>query len=241
MRTVGAARRGPDRQLAPAGADLEQPGAGSDPGRVEQPVDLAPLGLREQVGAATGSAAGPRRTAPTSRSWSRRGTARTGRWTGRSGGRCCAARPATCSAVVTAAGGARPAAQPLQPAPARASSTCAAKTAQQPGQVGGVPVAGHVRLAEPDEAGGAEPAEERRRVAQQHDRRAGPRVPRAGRRAARPAAAAGPPTRGNSGAGDGRAGARARRRGDVRPPVRVNGPAARRWSCVLVLVTEPPP
>ena len=44
-----AAARGPDGQLAPAGADLEHPAAGPHPGPVEQPVDLAALRLGEQV------------------------------------------------------------------------------------------------------------------------------------------------------------------------------------------------
>ena len=39
----------PHRELTPAGADLEQPAARADAGRVEQPVDLAPLRLGESV------------------------------------------------------------------------------------------------------------------------------------------------------------------------------------------------
>ena len=49
--TVGAAAGGADRELAPAGADLEHPGARADAGLVEQPVDLAALGLRERPAA----------------------------------------------------------------------------------------------------------------------------------------------------------------------------------------------
>ena len=45
---------GPDGQLAPAGADLQQRVPGADPGEVEQPVDLAVLGGREQAAARRG-------------------------------------------------------------------------------------------------------------------------------------------------------------------------------------------
>ena len=43
-RTVAPRRGGADRELAPAGADLEHPGAGADAGDVEQPLDLPDLG-----------------------------------------------------------------------------------------------------------------------------------------------------------------------------------------------------
>ena len=42
-----AAAGGPDRELAPAGADLEDPGAVGDAGLVEQALDLAALRLGE--------------------------------------------------------------------------------------------------------------------------------------------------------------------------------------------------
>ena len=84
-----------DRQLAPAGADLEHPAALPDPGLVEQPLDLADLrAARSECrrGSATRwsprSSNGAGRARPSS-SWSRRGTAGTGRWTGRSGARRC--------------------------------------------------------------------------------------------------------------------------------------------------------
>ena len=89
---VGAAAGGADRELAPAGADLEHPGALADAGDVEQPLDLAHLRLRQVGRVGRGRQLRARRTrrtrrAPRSSSASGRGTAGTGRWRGRSGGR----------------------------------------------------------------------------------------------------------------------------------------------------------
>ena len=49
MCTRAPRRGGADRELAPAGADLEDPGALADAGLVEQPLDLAGLGLEQVV------------------------------------------------------------------------------------------------------------------------------------------------------------------------------------------------
>ena len=123
-------------------------------------------------------------------------------------------------------------AQPLQPGRHQLGGV-RGEDGEQPGQVGAVPVACHVRLAEPDQAGGADAAEEIPGTVQHHDRVAGPPAPtsrpsgsltRSGRLVAAAA---------NMAAGHGRADGRARRHGDVGPPVRVKRvrrPACLCWS-----------
>ena len=63
---VGAAAGGADRELAPAGADLEHPGALADAGLVEQPLDLARLRLGERLAVAALGRARPRGRSPRS-------------------------------------------------------------------------------------------------------------------------------------------------------------------------------
>jgi hypothetical protein len=60
-------------------------------------------------------------------------------------------------------------AQPLQPGRDEVGGV-RGEHREQPGQVGAVPVAGHVGLAEPDQAGRAEPAEELAGPVDVHDR-----------------------------------------------------------------------
>ena len=60
-------------------------------------------------------------------------------------------------------------AQPLQPGRDELGGV-RGEHGEQPGQVGAVPVPRHVGLAEPDQAGGAEPAEELPGPVQAHDR-----------------------------------------------------------------------
>jgi len=105
---------------------------------------------------------------------------------------------------------------------------------EQAGQVGAVPVAGHVGLAEPDQAGGAEAAEEVPGPAHDHDR--GGRTTRTQHLMALYLTALEPAVRqldpqrqpghrrGEQGAGHGRARRGTRHRGDVGPPVRVDRP-----------------
>ena len=90
-------------ERAPAGADLEHSGTESDPGRVEQRVDLAALRVGQGL---LGQHFRGRKPRATSTSWSRRGTARTARSTGRSGDGCCRVRPTSCCAPC-GVGGAR--------------------------------------------------------------------------------------------------------------------------------------
>ena len=119
-------------------------------------------------------------------------------------------------------------AQPLQPG-RHELVDMSGEDGEQPGQVGAVPVAGHVGLAEPDQAGGTEAAEELPRPVQDHDR--GGRGLRAEDPAVRqPDPQRQPGHRGvEQGARHGRADGRARRHGDVGPPVRVDRPRR----CVL--------
>ena len=94
--------------------------------------------------------AGRRRRAPTSRSSTRRGTGRRGRWTGRSAGGCCPGRRRRCCPGA-------PDAVHRTPRRSRCSARrdqrreLAGHDGQQSGQVVGVPVAGLVGLAEADE------------------------------------------------------------------------------------------
>ena len=113
-------------------------------------------------------------------------------------------------------------AQPLQPGRHEVVDM-SGEDGEQPGQVGAVPVAGHVGLAEPDQAAGTEAAEELPRPVQDHDR--GGRI----LRAEQPAVRQPDPQRqlgyrgSEQGARHGRAHGRARRHGDIGPPVCVEG------------------
>ena len=187
-----AAAGGADRELAPAGADLEHPGALGDAGLVEQPLDLAALRLGEvgawrRVASSTGSVGwrpggrrrsrGPRagwrrcRTGPRSSSASRRGRARTGRWTGRSGARCWPGCWPRCCAGGAAARGITKA-RSLCSGSGTSVGIWAASTVRKPAEVVGVPGAGQVGLAEADQAVAAEPGEELVGSVQAHRRAA---------------------------------------------------------------------
>ena len=154
---------GAQAQFAPTGTDFEHPAARADAGRVQQSVDLAPL--RGRPGRRGMPAA--RRTARSSMSLSRRGIRRTARSTGRSARRRCAGRALGCCAVMrgcrtTASGRNRCSAGGIS------STRRLANSVSTPDQVVGVPVAGHVGLAEADQAVAADPAHERVRPVHDH-------------------------------------------------------------------------
>ena len=189
----GAAAGGADRELAPAGADLEHAAAVGDAGLVEQPLDLAALRLgevgvveqrvRRRRSAPVGWRPGGHRRSrgPSRPTWtrcrrgrrnssaSRRGRARTGRWTGRSGARCWPGCWPRCSAGGCGRRGVT-----------KARSVCsesgisvairAAGTVRKPAEVVGVPGAGQVGLAEADEAVAAEAGVELVGAVQAHGR-----------------------------------------------------------------------
>jgi hypothetical protein len=172
----GAAGCGLDRQFAPAGADLQYPAARPHPGRVEQPVDLAPLGGREPA------------------------VARIREQCRRVGHRLVQEQREQVVRQVVVLMGVNPRAglvrvgpggraghvqspQPLQ-LPRDQPVHPAAEQGQQPGQVIALPVARHVGLAESDQAASADPPVEVGGAVQQQPRRAGaagPEGPAAGR------------------------------------------------------------
>ena len=85
----GAAGGGPEGQLAPAGADLQHPGALPDAGLVQQPVDLGLLGAGQAVpGDAPQRIAGFREEGAGVRHGLVEERRRRARWRGRSAGRC---------------------------------------------------------------------------------------------------------------------------------------------------------
>ena len=140
-----------DRHAAPAGADLEHVVARADAGQV--------AASGRTSAAARRPASRPARTRRRSRSWSRPGTARTARSTGRSGGRCWRGAGGRVPLACAARSGSYDAAQPLQ-RPRHQLRQPLGERRQHPGQVVGVPLAGHVGLAEADLAGAAEAVEE---------------------------------------------------------------------------------
>ena len=223
---AGAAPRGPDGQLAPAGADLEQPAARPGPGPVQQGVDLAPLSVGQQV-------TGGQRGAVILCSEHGRGVGHglVEEQREQLVGQVVVAADVTAGAVAGLLVGGRRAAyrqraHPLQRGRDEVAGA-GGEHSQQAGQVGAVPVAGQVRLAEPDQAGGAEAAEELPGPVQDHDRRVrgvraeqtAVREPHSQRQRRHRA--------GEQGPGHGRAHQGAVRRGDVGPPFGVDGAARR--------------
>ncbi len=139
------------------------------PGLVEQPVDLAELrglaGRPRPARRPPGSARRMRRCrrAPRSSSGSGRGTARTGRWTGRSGGRCCRGTVSRrcCGGSRGALGDhERPGSAAAAAGPGSAISAASTVRKSPRSPVVGVPGAGEVGLAEADQAVAADPGEE---------------------------------------------------------------------------------
>ena len=235
MRTAAPRCAGPDRQLAPAGADLEQPGSWSHSRLVEQPVDLAPLRLAEDpVGRDRGTVSGGLEQGRGVRHGlvEEQGEELVGQVIVVAD---VAARAVPCLFVRGRVPADRQPAHLLQRWRHEVADVHG-EDGQQAGQVRAVPVAGQVGLAEPDEPAGAKPGEEGGRVVHHHDRRA--------ERPGTEATAAGQPDpdgkpghrRVEQDAGDLPAYRRSAYRRDVRPPVRVD---RLRVAC-CVLVTEPP-
>ena len=155
----------PHGQLAPAGADLQH---------VHARPDAAPCpACRRSCGAGRRRASRPGgRTRPTSSSWSRRGTSRTARWTGRSGGGCCSREPVDRVALLAAAAAPRRSgARSVAAAGGRAWRAGPRTAVSRSASSVAVPVAHHVRLAEADLGVAAEPVEERRGAHDPHHRR----------------------------------------------------------------------
>ncbi len=143
------------REPAPAAADLEHVIVGAE---LELVAD--PLGACARWASASGSLSAARRRR-TSRSSSRRASARRARCRGRSGRRCCAGRGASPLRRFGRGGarvrGGRPRGV------RRPRSALRSRSSKSADQIVGVPLVGHVRLAEPDRAARRDPAEEPRR------------------------------------------------------------------------------
>ncbi len=221
----GAAGGGADGQLAPSGADLQEPGALGDPGGVQQPVDLAVLGGGQQVvlggeAAEDGGGVGERLVEE-------------------EGEQLVGQVVVVADVVPGALGGVelrrgpaqRPeAAQPLEGAGHEVGGVVG-EHGQHADEVGCVPLPGHVGLAEADEPARADPPEEGVGVADVHERPAEADV-----LGAREAGAQGG-ARGRGGrrvrrrrSGRGRPGAGWRRRASVPGRARRCGlPTAPRW------------
>ena len=152
-----AAAGGADAQLAPAGADLEHPAARADAGLVEQALDLAALGLLEVGGDGGGRVALEERARSSSASG--RGTARRGRWTGRSGARCCPGSSSCCSSGC-AGGRLTTSARSLCRLCGHEVLHLRGQHLQEATEVLGVPRAGEVGLAEADQLVAPDPGEE---------------------------------------------------------------------------------
>ena len=157
-----AARRHSSPQPVPISSTLLP---GPDAGRIEQPVDLAVLCHGRDPPRLPGVSG----TARSSRSSSRRGTRRTGRWTGRSARRCCAGPGRCCYVAVrgwrtTASGRNRCSRGGMS------SARRLRELSEQTGGVGGAPVAGHVGLAEADQAEAADAANQRIGTVHHHGR-----------------------------------------------------------------------
>ncbi|GAA5019217.1 hypothetical protein GCM10025734_72060 [Kitasatospora paranensis] len=219
---AGAAGGGAQGEFAPAGADLQDAAAGTDGGEVEQPVDLPVLGLGEGV---------PGRLGPAVRTGreDRRGVGH---------GRVEEEREQLVRQVVVAAdvllgvvGGGEfgvrralhvEAAQPLR-AGGDEGLGGGGERGQQGDEVGGVPVAGLVGLAEADQAARADPVQEGLGAVQAQHGCAGGcahQGPAAGEFDAQ-AAPAGDPA--EQASGDGGAQRDVRDAGDVGPPAGVDG------------------
>ena len=164
-----AAMGGPDRELAPAGADLEEPGAGADARAVEEPFDLADLGLRQRLG--RGLASGrDRHQMPVM--LADRGVEQRGRVAERlveEGREQVVGEVVVVGDVVAAVGG-RAALRPRRPRHHEGAGLLQRRRdegrqvggqhRQEAGEVVGVPGLGHVGLAEADQAVAAQPGEE---------------------------------------------------------------------------------
>ena len=139
------------------------------------------------------------RTARWNRSWSRRGTRRTVRWTGRSARRRCAGPAPGCCAA-SGAGARRRSGRSRCSATGTRSAMDVGERGQHPGEVVGRPFAGHVGLAEADQAVAADPAGHRRRAGESPSSAASGRPRRSPSRPDTPAAPAGVRRRGGAAA-----------------------------------------
>lgn len=203
---AGAAGGGPQGQLAPAGAGLQQPGSLAHVGQVEQPVDLAVLGRGEPVPA--------RREASEDGGGVGEGVVEEegGQVVGQVVGAAVVGAGAVGRVALVVRVAWRPqSAQSLQPL--QSLQRGRDQVGGVPGehregghQVGGVPLAGQVGLAEPDQTAGADPGVEGGRVAHLEQRPAQPDIAPAGEPGPQGQPAEGTPDEGRGHGGTGAGG-----------------------------------